>query len=119
MSPAYYDATYLLKLQITEAGSTEVRTHAATALEIHTAHHGRAEFASAAFRKVREGVATPSEYHHLIAQFRADCATTIVLLPLTESILQRVEAIFTTAPTTTYLRAAAPLFGLVGVNVIP
>ena len=146
MSPAYYDATYLLKLQMAEAGSREVRAHAASVREIHSAQHGRAEFASAAFRKVREGVATPVEYQKLLAQFRADCAAgTIVLLPLTDAIIDRVETIFATAPASTYLRAAdalhlataaehgfteiysndkhllaaAPLFGLRGVNVIP
>lgn len=30
MSPAYYDSNYLLKLQIAEAGSTDVQAHAAT-----------------------------------------------------------------------------------------
>ena len=145
MDSAYYDAAYLLKLQILEADSSEVRAHAASVLDIHTACHGRAEFSSAAFRKVREGVATPADYQQLLAQFRADCASeTIVLLPLTEAILDRVESVFATAPTTTYLRAAdslhlataaehgfadiysndkhllaaAPLFGLRGVNVI-
>lgn len=146
MNPAYYDASYLLKLQIVESGTIEVRAHAASVLEIHTAHHSRAEFSSAAFRKVREGVATPVDYQQLIAQFRADCASeTIVLLPLTDAILDRVERVFATAPVTTHLRAsdalhlataaehgfaeicsndkhllaAAPLFGLRGVNVIP
>jgi predicted nucleic acid-binding protein len=145
MTIAYYDTTYLLKLQIAEAGTAEVRAHAATVIEIHSAHHGRAEFASAAFRKVREGVATPADYQRLIAQFNADIAATIiVLLPLTDSILDRVEAAFATAAATIYLRAAdavhlataaehgfteihsndkhllaaAPLFGLLGVNVI-
>ncbi len=146
MSPAYYDANYLLKLQINEGGSTEVRAHAATVLEIHTAQHARAEFASAAFRKVREGAATTADYDRLMAQLRSDIATTtIVLLPLTDAILDRVEQVFSTAPAITYLRAAdaihlataaehgfteihsndkhllaaAPLFGLIGVNVIP
>lgn len=110
MIAAYYDATYLLKLQITESGSPEVRTHAATVLEIHSAQHGRAEFASAAFRKVREGVATPADYQRLIAQFNADiAATTVVLLPLTDAILDRVEAVFASAPATTFLRAADAL----------
>ncbi len=145
MTPAYYDATYLLKLQIMEAGTAEVRAHAASVVEIYTAHHGRAEFASAAFRKVREGAAMIADYKRLIAQFQADCAaTTVVLLPLTDAIIGRVEAVFTTAPSTTYLRAAdalhlataaehgfaeiysndkhllaaAPLFGLRGMNVI-
>jgi predicted nucleic acid-binding protein len=146
MKPAYYDATYLLKLQIVEAGSSEVRAHAATVSEIQSALHGRAEFASASFRKVREGVATPADYQRLIAQFQADCASTIiVLLPLTDAIIDRIETVFAKAPATTYLRAAdalhlataaehgfaevysndkhllaaAPLFGLMAANVIP
>lgn len=146
MSAAYYDTNYLLKLQIMEAGTAHVRSHAATVTAIYSAHHGRAEFASAAFRKVREGAATPADYKNLIAQFNADIAFGgIVLLPLTDAILNRVETVFTTAPSSTYLRAAdaihlataaehgfreihsndkhllaaAPLFGLRGVNVIP
>lgn len=146
MSPAYYDSNYLLKLQILETGSTDVRAHAATVLEIHTAQHSRAEFASAAFRKVREGVATSTDYQRLIAQLKSDIATTtVVMLPITDAIIDRIESVFANAPTTTYLRAAdalhlataaehgfteiysndkhllaaAPLFGLRGVNVIP
>ena len=146
MSAAYYDTTYLLKLQIAEAGTAQVRSHAATVVEIHSAQHGRAEFASAAFRKVREGAATSADYQRLIAQFHSDiAATAIILLPLTDAILDRVETVFAAAPATTYLRAAdaihlataaehgfpeihsndkhllaaAPLFGLRGVNVIP
>ncbi len=146
MSFVYYDTTYLLKLLIIEHGSHEVRTHAAAWEEIRSAHHGRAEFASAAFRKVREGVATPADYQRLITQFNTDCTLgNIRLLPLTDAILDRVETVFASAPPTTYLRAAdalhlataaengfaevhsndkhllaaAPLFGLRGVNVIP
>jgi predicted nucleic acid-binding protein len=146
MKPAYYDASYLLKLQILEAGTSEVRAHAASVLEIHTALHSRAEFASAAFRKVREGAATHLDYRRLMAQFQADClAEVIVILPLTDTILDRVESVFASAPPTAYLRAAdaihlataaeagftevfsndkhllaaAPLFGLHGVNLIP
>lgn len=146
MTPAYYDTNYLIKLQIAEFGSAEVQAHAATVLEIHTAAAARAEFASAAFRKIREGAATAADYKRLITQFHSDVAATIVvLLPLTESILDRVESVFSIAPRATCLRAAdavhlataaengfteihsndkhllaaAPLFGLVGVNVIP
>ena len=146
MNPVYYDSSYLLKLQILESGTIEVRAHADSVLEIHTAHHSRAEFAFAAFRKVGEGVATSADFQRLMTQFRADClAGTIVLLPLTDAILDRVESVFIAAPATTQLRAAdaihlataaehgfpeiysndkhllaaAWLFGLLGVNVIP
>ena len=146
MSQAYYDANYLFKLQCVENGTSEVRGHAATVNILCIAAHGRAEYASAAFRKVREGSATPSEYQLAIAQVKTDASTgNLKFLPLTEAILDRVEQVFATAPATTYLRAAdalhlataaehgfteihsndkhllaaAPLFGLVGVNVIP
>ncbi len=145
MKPAYYDTTYLLKLQMPESGSAEVLDHARTALEIHTAVHGRAEFASAAFRKVREGAATPSDFQRLLAQFHHDIhETNIVMLPYTDAVFERVESVLFSAPPNTYLRAAdalhlataaeygfseiysndkhlltaAPLFGLLGVNVI-
>lgn len=146
MSQAYYDANYLFKLQCVENGTSEVRAHAATVNILCIAAHGRAEYASAAFRKVREGAATSSDYQLAIAQVKADESTgNLKFLPLTEAILDRVELAFATAPATTYLRAAdalhlatasehgfteihsndkhllaaASLFGLVGVNVIP
>ncbi len=145
MSRAYYDATYLFKLQCVEHGTAEVRAHAATVRILCTAAHGRAEFASAAFRKVREGTATPHEYQLALTQAKTDAASgNLQFCPLTDAILARVESVFATAPTTTYLRAAdalhlataavngfveifsndqhllaaAPLFGLTGVNVI-
>ena len=146
MSQAYYDANYLFKLQCVENGTAEVRAHAATVNILYTAANGRAEFASLAFRKVREGSATPSDFRLAIAQVKADAATgNLRFIPVTDAILDRVEQVFSTAPATTYLRAAdaihlataaeagfaeihsndkhllaaAPLFGLVGVNVIP
>jgi len=146
MSRAYYDANYLFKLQCVEHGTAEVRAHAATVSVLCTAAHGRAEFASAAFRKVREDSPTQHEYQLALAQVKADAATgNLQFLPLSEGILARVESVFATAPPTTYLRAAdalhlatagengfteihsndkhllgaAPLFGLKGVDVIP
>ena len=120
MTIAYYDTTYLLKLQIAEAGTAEVRAHAATVIEIHSAHHGRAEFASAAFCKVREGVATPADYQRLIAQFNADIAATTYLRAADAvHLATAAEHGFTEIHSNDkHLLAAAPLFGLLGVNVI-
>ena len=61
MIRAYYDANYLFKLQCVENGTAEVRAHAATVNILCVAAHGRAEFASTAFRKVREGTAAPKD----------------------------------------------------------
>jgi predicted nucleic acid-binding protein len=146
MIKAYYDANYLFKLQCVEHGTAEVRAHATTINRLCTAAHGRAEYASAAFRKVREGAATKRDYQLAILQIQADAATgNLQFLPLTDSILDRIETAFASAPTTLYLRAAdaihlataaengfaeiysndghllaaAPAFGLKGVNVIP
>jgi predicted nucleic acid-binding protein len=110
MKLAYYDTTFLMKLQIVEKGTHEVRSHAATVSEIHTAHHARAELISAAFRKVREGAATIADLQRLIAQLHSDCACgAIVFLPLTDSIIDRLEHAYLNAPPTTYLRAADAL----------
>ena len=146
MNQLFFDATYIGKLHWREPGSAEVLTCAATADELVCSLHGRAEFYSMGFRKVREGLAAPSTVQAVFAQFNADVAAgDIRLLLLTEAIVDRVESVFATAPATTYLRAAdalhlataaehgfneihsndkhllaaAPLFGLRGVNVIP
>lgn len=146
MSSAYYDTNYLFKLQCWERGSLEVRAHAATVNVLCTAAHGRAEFASAAFRKVREGAASAYDYQLALAQLRLDASSGhLRFLPLTDSILERVEAVYLRAEVSTFLRAAdalhlataaeygfgeihsndkhllaaAPLFFLKGVNVIP
>lgn len=145
MTWLFFDATYFGKLHWREPGSAEVLACAAATDELVCSMHGRAEFYSIGFRKVREGLAAPSSLQAVFAQFNADIATgDIRLLPLTDAILDRVESVFATAPATTYLRAAdaihlataaehgfaeifsndkhllaaAPIFGLRGVNVI-
>lgn len=90
MSRAYYDANYLFKLQCVEHGTAAVQAHAASVKILCIAAHGRAEFASAAFRKVREGTATPHDYKLALAQVKADAATgNLQFLPLTDAILDR------------------------------
>jgi len=142
----FFDAAYLGKLHWIERGSAEVQALAGTADQIVCSHHGRAEFYSIGFRKVREGLASPATVQTVFAQFNADISNgDILLLPLTDTVLDHVEQVFTTAPATAYLRAAdaihlataagagfagihsndkhllatAPLFGLVGVDVVP
>ena len=146
MTSLYFDTTYLGKLHWPEPGSGEVAACAAAADELVCALHGRAEFHSISHRKLREGLADAYATRVVCAQYDADCASgAIRLLPLTDAIVNRVAQAFATAPTTAYLRAAdalhlasaaehsfteiysndrhflaaAPLFGLQGVNVIP
>ncbi len=145
MKSLFFDATYFGKVHWREPGSAEVLACAAEADELVCSLHGRTEFYSIGFRKVREGLVAPSALQVVFAQFNADIAVgDIRLHPLTDSILDRVETVFATAPATSYLRtadaihlataaehgyaeifsndkhllAAASLFGLRGVNVI-
>lgn len=146
MRSLFFDATYIGKLHWNEPGSAEVLAFALTSDEIVCSLHGRAEFCSIGFRKIREGLASTAIVSTVFAQFNADTSSgTIRLVAPTDSILDRVETVFATVPSTTYLRAAdalhlataadsgfseiysndkhllvaAPLFGLSGVNVIP
>ena len=106
----YFDATYLGKLHWVEPGSPEVVACAAAADELVCALHGWAEFCSIGHRKLRESLATPAAVRAVFTQFQTDCASgQIRLLPLTDSIVRRVESVFLTAP----------LFGLMRVNALP
>ncbi len=146
MKQLFFDAAYLGKLHWIEPGSAEVQALATKAGQIVCSQHGRAEFYSIGFRKVREGLATHNILRSVFAQFNADVASdTISLLSLSDTIIDRIENVFATAPANTYLRAAdalhlatasengfaeihsndkhllaaTPLFGLIGVNVVP
>jgi predicted nucleic acid-binding protein len=145
MIAAYFDTAYLLKLYRPEPGSEAVRALAGTLDVLVCSLHGRAELIAAAHRKVREGSATPAHVDALLAQVAADrAAGALDWLPISESHLERVTVAFRRAAPTVYLRAAdalhlasaaeagfaeiysndrhllaaAPLFGLRGIDVI-
>jgi predicted nucleic acid-binding protein len=145
MNAAYYDSTYLFKLQCVEKGTDEVRAHACAFRSLCSALHSRAEFVSACHRKMREGQGTSAQLQAMVNQFHLDCREgAITLLPLGEPVFERVEMFYVKAPADCPLRAsdalhlaaalehgfteiysndkkllaAAPYFGLRGVNVI-
>ena len=145
MTSAYYDSTYLFKLQCVEHGTEDVRAHASSVRSVNSAVHARAEFVSACHRKIREGHGTCDQLKAMLAQFQLDCCEgAITLLPLNDSVFERVESFYLTAPATSPLRAAdamhlacaaehgfnevysndrhflaaAPLFGLKGINLL-
>lgn len=142
---AYFDAAFLFKLLWQEQGSNEVRAFAGSRSSLFCAVHGRAEVVATAHRKFREGDATRVELIALLDQFKVDCdAGGIRFLHLDDAVLGRVEAIFRSAPATAFVRAAdalhlacaaengfpeiysndrhllaaAPLFGLKGIDVV-
>jgi predicted nucleic acid-binding protein len=110
MSKAYYDSSYLFKLQCVENGTTAVRAHASSVGSLYSAVHSRAEFASTCHRKIREGHATSLQFKAVLDQFHLDCrAGAINLLPLGEAVFERVDTFYLNAPTVLPLRASDAL----------
>jgi predicted nucleic acid-binding protein len=141
----YFDTNYLVRVYYPEPGYDEVRKLMERTLTITTGWQTRAEFAAAILRKRRENPTKAELLNSMYCQFVDDCATGFVqIAPLTEDTMLRLESVLATAPTDTFLRAAdalhlasaaehgfreiysndrhflaaAPLFGLCGVNVI-
>jgi predicted nucleic acid-binding protein len=141
----YFDTSYLFRIYSAEPGHHAVKELLANADSVASACHARAEFFAIILRKRREGAATPELLRAVARQFLMDRESELVsLLPLSEAVMKRVEAVYATAPPATFLRAAdalhlacaavhgftetysndrhfleaAPLFGLRGVDVI-
>ncbi len=141
----YFDTTYLYRVYSTEPGHEAVKQLLGKTERLVTAWHGRAEFASIVLRKRREKSDSAELLASLEKQFQTDIKSGLIeFLPLTESIMLRLEETLRSAPSTTNIRAAdalhlacaaahgftevysndrhfltaAPLFGLRGVNVI-
>ncbi|MEO5711978.1 MAG: type II toxin-antitoxin system VapC family toxin [Luteolibacter sp.] len=142
----YFDSTYLFRIYSVEPGHEAVkRLLAQTNQPVAIAWHGRAEIASVLLRKRREGADTQEHLSSLAKQFQDDCQQLLIhFLPLTEQVMERLENVLAAAPASTNIRAAdalhlacaaehgftevhsndrhflaaAPLFGLRGVNVI-
>ena len=141
----YFDTSYLVRLYLDDTGCEPVRELAAQN-EIASCWHAQAEILCALHRGLREGRLDAEQYRAQLDQFRSDRAVgAFCWLPLADPILVRLDRIVTTAPAATFLRAAdalhlacaaengfteiyshdrhflaaAPLFGLRGVNLIP
>ena len=142
---AYFDVCYLAKLHWREPGTTEIVALAGTVPTIACSIHGRSEFAAVCHRKVRERVADPAQARANFAQMQHDTNSGGILwLPLNAAVAERAEAFFINDPGSVFLRAsdalhlacaaehgfkevysndrhflaAAPHFGLRGINVI-
>lgn len=145
MKTLYFDTNYLFRLYSTEPGAAAVQELANQVETIAIAWHGRAELASSLLRKRREGALSEAAADEIRRQIQDDVALSLVeFLPLTESVMTRLETVLSEAPATTNIRAAdalhlacaaelgfdsvysndrlvlaaAPLFGLKGVNII-
>ncbi len=141
----YFDTSYLVRLYWNDPGHEIVRDLAGRATDVCCGRHGRVELIAAFHRKYREGAATREVFVGLLRQFHLDEKEGgLTWLPLTDQVMEHVERIFTDLPRDVYLRsadalhlacavesglaeiytndrhaiAAAPYFGLRGINVI-
>jgi predicted nucleic acid-binding protein len=141
----YFDTSYLVRLYLDDPGFNEVRDLAAPSRGIAAAWHARAEVVAALHRAYRERRMDQEAYLCVLDQFLSDSdAAVFRWLVLTEQCQLKVERVFREASTPLFLRAAdalhlacaaengfdevyssdrhflaaAPLFGLRGVNVI-
>lgn len=142
----YFDSAYIAKCYLPEIGHREVSALSADATGIISVAFSRIEVAAVFHRKLRENSITPAIHRELTAQFDDDINAGIWrLLPVTDALLVLAQANFNQLPRTVFLRsadclhlsaaaesgckeiysnnrhllAAAPHFGLRGVDVIP
>lgn len=141
----YFDTSYLVRLYLQDHGFGQVRELAGVGAAVASAWHAKAEVVAALHRAFRERRLRQDAYRTALDQFIRDSRDGLFhWLPLSDDVQQRLEGGFRKASATTFLRAAdalhlacaaghgftkvfshdrhflaaAPLFGLKGVNVI-
>lgn len=141
----YFDSTYIIKCYLNEPGSHEVLDLAQKEAGRACAMHGRLEFFSGIKRHVREESLGPARADGVFRQFvRDETAGIWLFLPVEESLIRTVctrlaalpdhilcraaDALHLTCAAENgfaeiysndrHLLAAAPHFGLKGINVI-
>jgi predicted nucleic acid-binding protein len=96
-------------LYFEDAGYERVR-HLAASNTVACAQHGRAEVISAFHRKLRERVISARLYEIILQEFLTEMrGGAFRWLPLSESVLERAELVYSRLPATIFLRAADAL----------
>lgn len=140
----FCDTSYLVRLYLEDPGWESVRELCA-ADDVAAAELALAEIPSALHRACREGRLDPDSFSELLAQFRTDCeAGAFFWKPFSRDIYACLREDFAALPHTSFLRAAdalhlacaraygfssvysndrhflaaAPHFGLRGINII-
>jgi predicted nucleic acid-binding protein len=103
----YWDTSYVVRLYVQDTGWQAVRQLAKTD-EIACSLHGQVEAMAAFHRKLREGLLTAAEFPVVVRTFENEWGA-FHWLPLTRSITERANKVYSTLPTTTPLRGADAL----------
>lgn len=142
----YFDTAYLAKCYLPENGYREVRALAERHNVLHSVAIARIELASVLHRHLREGRLRLKQIEEHLDQFDQDCSDGIVTFTtVSPALVKTSTAAYRKLPRTTFLRsfdclhlcaaaeagfkevysndrhllAAAPHFGLRGIDVIP
>lgn len=140
----FFDTSYLVRLYLDEPGADSVR-ELAKVQPIAASWHAKAELLCTFHRAFREGRLDFEGYQAQRSQFYRDEASSVFQwLPLSESTMVRLDLMLASAPAACFLRAAdalhlacaaeqgfhevysndrhflaaAPFFGIKGINVI-
>ena len=141
----YLDTSYLARLYLCDPGFEHVRALAATD-QVACSFHGELELFAVFHRKCREGVLDAAMFAAVLGQYDMERQiSAITWLPATDAIIDTACQAFRVLPPTVFLRAAdalhlacakqhgfrevytndrhviaaAPHFGIQGVNLIP
>ncbi len=102
----YFDASYLVRLYLDDAGAEQVRA-LATAEQVACSLHGRTELVAALHRAYRDGRFGRTVFLQTLDQFQRDDKAEVVgwLIP-EKKTYDRAENAFRAADASTFLRAA-------------
>jgi predicted nucleic acid-binding protein len=141
----YFDSSYLFRLYLRGAQTEPIEDFLKSGESIASALHGKTELYSAFHRGFRENVYPLDQIEKMIEQVNSDTQQEYLhWLPITEQTISYTQSVYSTAPSTCFLRgadalhlacarengfktvysndkhllAAAPLFGLKGKNII-
>lgn len=142
----YFDSAYIAKCYLPEPGHKAVMALAENEGAVASSILARIEVSAVFHRKLREKELNASDYREICAQFAQDCQAGVwQFLPFTAALAEIASSMFEKARPGLFLRsadclhlvtaleaefseihsndrhllAAAPFFGLRGVNVIP
>jgi predicted nucleic acid-binding protein len=102
----YFDASYIVRLYVSDPGWEKVRALAQTDA-LACSILGQAETIGAFHRKFREGTFTRKDLLDVLKQFEADCAAKAYgWLPLSHSVVDRLAKGYASLTASTHLRAA-------------